>query len=88
MTDSILIDYDAFSLTSKLYVVKNGKRSDYRMASNIESLASEAIWLALQTGIYTVKVHAPSTFVDEISHQIKQCELTMYAENKILVEGI
>ncbi len=88
MTDALVIDYDVFARESRLYVMKDGKRSTCRVASDINTLASDVIGLAQQTGIYNVKVHAPFAFIGEINRQIKKLEATTYAENKISVEGL
>lgn len=88
MTNALVIDYDAFAKESRLYVMKDGKRSECRVASDINSLASEIVAMSQQTGIYNVKVNAPFAFIGEINRQVKQLEATTYAENKISVEGL
>ncbi|MCM1324370.1 MAG: hypothetical protein NC218_09420 [Acetobacter sp.] len=88
MTDAIIIDYDVFAQESRLYIMKNGERSSSQIASDIHTLASDVIGVAQKTGIYNVKIHAPFAFMSEINRQIKQLEMTTYAENKIMIEGL
>lgn len=88
MNDAIIIDYEPFSQESRIYVMKNGQRSSYRVATDVKMLAQEVIVMAQETQIYNVKVHAPLAFISEINRQVKQLEITTYSENKISVGGL
>lgn len=88
MTDTIIIDYEVFSQESHLYVMKNGQRALHSVATDIRTLAKELIVISQETQIYNVKVRAPLAFMSEISRQVKQLEMTTYAENKITIEGL
>ena len=88
MTDAIIVDYNVFAQESHVYVMKDGKRSSHRVASDIKSLASQLIAMAQETQIYNVRVSAPFAFIGEIRRQVQQLEMITYSENKITVEGL
>lgn len=88
MNDVIIVDYNAFSLESRVSIVKDGRHEHVNIASDMETLTQSLLGLTYANNIYNVRVRAPFSMVNEIRAQVGEAESSTYSENKINVEGI
>lgn len=81
----IIIHYDPFSMTSNAYICQRDRQETRYISSNISNLVKDIAAIADELNIYSVKVDAPSSVVEEIKLQLTT---TNYTKEKINVEGI
>lgn len=86
--DVLIVDYDPFAHESRTSVLKDGKRSQMRVSSDLAGLAEVLIGLAYSHDIYNVKIHAPYAITNKIIEQVAEREKLIYSNSKIKVEGI
>lgn len=85
----LIIDYDPFAMESRIHVIQNGESADKSsVESSIPELTQKVIQYAKECNVYNVKVRGPLAIISEIKRSITKCEMKMYSENKIMVEGI
>lgn len=85
MNDMLVIKYDPFSLDSTVYILRDGQQQLTTIRSNASTFASNIAAIANKTNIFSVKIDAPSSVVEEIKQQLTT---TNYTKQKIEVEGI
>lgn len=85
MNDMLVIKYDPFSLDSKVYILRDGQQQLTTIRSNASTFASNIAAIANETNIFSVKIDAPSSVVEEIKQQLTT---TNYTKQKLEVEGI
>lgn len=84
----IIVDYDPFTMESRVNVYKNDMQEHITVCSNTNTLASEIINIAYAQDIYEIKTHAPFAFTSEIARQIHEKENNMYSAQKINIQGL
>lgn len=85
MNDMLVIKYDPFSLDSTVYILRDGQQQLTTIRSNASTFASNIADIADETNIFSVKIDAPSSVVEEIKQQLTT---TNYTKQKLEVEGI
>lgn len=85
MNDMLLIKYDPFSLDSTVYILRDGQQQLTTIRSNASTFASNIAAIADEANIFSVKIDAPSSVVEEIKQQLTT---TNYTKQKLEVEGI
>lgn len=85
MNDMLLIKYDPFSLDSTVYILRDGVQQLTTIRSNASTFASNIAAIADETNIFSVKIDAPPSVVEEIKQQLTT---TNYTKQKLEVEGI
>ena len=85
MNDMLLIKYDPFSLDSTVYILRDGQQQLTTIRSNASTFASNIAAIADEANIFSVKIDAPPSIVEEIMQQLTT---TNYTKQKIEVEGI
>lgn len=90
MSDKVLIvDYDPFNMESRIaYMCASEKQDTYRVTSSIPELVEQIIGLANKLQVYNVRVNGPLAIMSEIKSKVAECEMTLFSENKITVEGL
>lgn len=90
MSDEVLIvDYDPFNIESRISLMQEGDKKDiYRAPSNIPELAESLIGMANKLKVYSIRVRGPLAIIGEIKSRIAECEMQLFSENKITVEGL
>ncbi len=85
MNDVLVIHYDPFSAESRVYICQDNSQQQTVIDSNISEFAKNIGLLADAINIFSVKIDAPSSVVEEIKQQLTT---TNYTKQKIEVEGI
>ena len=85
MNDVLVIHYDPFSVESRVHICRDNSQQQTVIDSNISEFAKNIGLLADATNIFSVKIDAPSSVVEEIKQQLTT---TNYTKQKIEVEGI
>ncbi len=81
----IIIRYDPFSMTSIAYVCKEGHTEIRGISSNMASIAGDIAAIANESQIYSIKIDASRSIVEEIKEQLTTVN---YGKEKFEVEGI
>lgn len=83
---TMVILHDPFAIDSIVYVVQNGQIiNQASIPSNTATLADNIAEYANATNIFSVKIEASPSLVEEIKQQLIT---TNYTKQKIEVEGI
>lgn len=85
MNSALVIHYDPFAAKSQVYICQDGSQQQTVIDSNIFEFAKNIGLLADATNIFSVKIDAPFSVVEEIKQQLTT---TNYTKQKIEVEGI
>lgn len=90
MNDKVLIiDYEPFNTESRVSLMYAGEKQDaYKIPSNIPELVEQVIGLANKLQVYSVRVRGPLAIMSEIKTKVAECEMRLFSENKITVEGL
>lgn len=86
--NAIIIDYDPFSLESRVSIYKNGTQETLKVYSNIDELANAIIAAAYKNNIFEVKTNAPEVFITGFNETINEYEKSQYSEHKITVKEL
>ena len=85
MNDVLVVHYDPFSAESRVYICRNDSQQQTVIDSNISEFAKNIGLLANETNIFSVKIDAPPSIVEEVKQQLTT---TNYTKQKLEVEGI
>lgn len=87
MNKALLVEYDPFSMESRVSIFEDNVKDYVKVSSNLEDLTSNLVAIAYDTNIYSIKIHGPFAIANELDRMIRQYELNNYSENKITIEG-
>lgn len=86
MNQTMVILYDPFAVDSTIYVFQDGHIiNQASIPSDASTLAANIAAYANATNIFSVKIEASPSLVEEIKQQLNT---TNYTKQKIEVEGI
>lgn len=88
MNNAIIVNYDPFAMKSDIYVITDGEQYRAHVSSDMRRLADDLIRIAYGRNIYSIKVNASSTTIEEIKKLVSNFEQNMYSNNRISIEGI
>lgn len=87
--NTIIVDYDPFTIESRAYIMRDGKREESQaVLSDISNLTKQLTEIARKHEIYDIHVRGPLCIMYEIRDSIARYEMQTYEENKIKVEGL
>lgn len=86
--NQILIEYDPFTMESRVFVVQDDKISEGRVSSSLDTLATNILAQTYAYGIYNVKVRAPLGIFTKVRQDIEDAEKNKYGLNKITLENV
>lgn len=88
MSKSLLVQYDPFTMESRVAIFNEHVRDYARVCSTLEELTEEVITMAYENDIYDIKVCGPFGIASQLNKMVQQYELNKYSQNKISVEGL
>lgn len=70
MNDVIALNYDPFSMHSRVMIHRNGETIESKVSSSLSNLPNNLYALSSQYDIKRIKISAPSHIVDELRQSV------------------
>lgn len=86
MNNVLVVEYDPFSMESRVSIIRGDNTTYAKVYSNIDELTENLIVLAYESDVYNIKVHGPFEIAEQLGKKINEYELNQYSQNKITVE--
>lgn len=86
--NNIIVSYNPFAVQSIVSITKNGQETTTQLPSNLGEMCYKLVSLCYANDAYSLSIHAPKNFYEEIERTIQGEESRRYSNTKIEVDKI